>query len=54
MIVDELAQLPVRGRAQTVHWFDPCELLSADARSAYRPEHRERQEGGGWRLRCKV
>jgi hypothetical protein len=35
-------------RATTEHWFDPCELLAADARSELRPEHRRRQEGGGW------
>ena len=45
---------PVLERAHTVHWFDPCELLRPDARSEYRPEHRERQEGGGWRPKCKV
>jgi hypothetical protein len=45
---------PVLDRAQTIHWFDPCELLGPDARSEYRPEHRERQEGGGWRPKCGV
>jgi hypothetical protein len=35
-------------RAVTEHWFDPCELLTANARSELRPEHRRRQEGGGW------
>jgi hypothetical protein len=40
---------PILGRAQTIHWFDPIELLGPDARSEYKPEHRERQEGGGWR-----
>jgi hypothetical protein len=39
---------PVLGHATTEHWFDPCELLAADARSELRPEHRRRQEGGGW------
>lgn len=39
---------PVLGRAITEHWFDPCELLCADARSELRAEHRRRQEGGGW------
>ncbi len=39
---------PVLARAQTIHWFDPCDLLRPDARSEYRPEFRERQEGGGW------
>jgi len=45
---------PILGRAQTIHWFDPCELLTDDARSEYKPEHRERQEGGGWRPKCVV
>lgn len=35
-------------RARTAHWFDPAELLVADARSEYRTEFRERQSGGGW------
>jgi len=39
---------PVLGRARTLHWFDPCELLSPDARSELRPEFRRRQKGGGW------
>ncbi|HXJ18714.1 MAG TPA: hypothetical protein VMT03_00665 [Polyangia bacterium] len=39
---------PVLAQARTVHWFDPCALLAPDARSEYRPEHRERQPGGGW------
>lgn len=39
---------PLLARATTVHWFDPCELLSADARSELREEYRERQCGGGW------
>jgi hypothetical protein len=34
--------------AKTAHWFDPCELLHANARSEYRAEYRERQSGGGW------
>ena len=38
----------VRGRLRTLHWFDPCELLAADARSELRPEFRQRQPGGGW------
>jgi hypothetical protein len=37
--------------ARTEHWFDPCELLAADARSEYREEFRERQCGGGWMAR---
>jgi hypothetical protein len=40
--------LPVLARATTEHWFDPCALLAPDARSELRPEHRRRQEGGGW------
>lgn len=43
-----LALPEIRGRARTPHWFDPCELLGADARSELRPEHRRRQRGGGW------
>ena len=42
---------PVLGLVHTQHWFDPCELLGPDARSEYRPEQRERQPGGGWRLK---
>ena len=41
---------PVLDRAVTVHWFDPCALLAADARSELREEHRSRARGGGW---CK-
>jgi hypothetical protein len=40
----------VLARATTEHWFDPCELLARDARSELLPEHRRRQEGGGWEL----
>ena len=39
---------PIETRALTTHWFDPCELLLADARSELRAEHRARQRGGGW------
>jgi hypothetical protein len=39
---------PILGRAITEHWFDPHELLGADARSELRPEFRRRQHGGGW------
>jgi hypothetical protein len=35
--------------ARTVHWFDPCELLTPEARSELRPECRQRERGGGWR-----
>ena len=46
---------PVLGSARTVHWFDPCNLLTADARSELLPEHRERQAGGGWMKRtCRL
>jgi hypothetical protein len=41
---------PILARATTTHWFDPCELLTADARSELRVEHRRRQHGGGWEL----
>ncbi|MEM9187615.1 MAG: hypothetical protein AAGF12_00465 [Myxococcota bacterium] len=41
----------IRGCARTVHWFDPCELISPAARSEIRPEFRQRERGGGWRLR---
>lgn len=37
-------------RAITPHWFDPCELLSPDARSELKLEYRQRQPGGGWEL----
>jgi len=37
--------------ARTTHWFDPCELLTQDARSEYREEFRDRQCGGGWMAR---
>jgi len=42
---------PILARAETEHWFDPCELLGANARSELRPEHRQRQAGGGWEAR---
>ena len=35
--------------ARTIHWFDPCVLLTPDTRSEMLPEHRRRQRGGGWR-----
>jgi|GEM_PF-640519 len=41
---------PILAQARTEHWFDPCELLTADARSELRAEFREQQRGGGW---CK-
>jgi hypothetical protein len=54
-------ELPaIISRATTEHWFDPCDLLVADARSELRPEYRQRQDGGGWehadapnRVRCR-
>jgi hypothetical protein len=45
---------PILEEARTVHWFDPCELLVPEARSEYKPEHRERQPGGGWRPKCAM
>ncbi|HSO38529.1 MAG TPA: hypothetical protein VLT33_38635 [Labilithrix sp.] len=41
---------PLRARAVTTHWFDPCDLLVPDARSELREEFRERQPGGGWQM----
>lgn len=38
--------------SRTHHWFDPCELLKPDARRQYREEFRERDLGGGWRMRA--
>ena len=42
------ALTPILARATTEHWFDPCELLTPDARSELKAEHRRRQRGGGW------
>src|ERR1017187_10467400 len=42
---------PLLAAARTVHWFDPCELLKPDARSEYREDARERQPGGGGRMK---
>jgi hypothetical protein len=42
---------PILASAKTVHWFDPRELLRADARSELKAEHRRRQSGGGWEKR---
>jgi hypothetical protein len=42
----------ILGSGRTQHWFDPCDLLKRDARSEYREEFRERQVGGGWKLRA--
>lgn len=41
------------GSTRTSHWFDPCELLTDNARSELREEFRERQAGGGWKM-CGV
>lgn len=30
------------------HWFNPCELLTDDARSELKPGCRQRAPGGGW------
>jgi hypothetical protein len=43
----------ILARSVTAHWFDPCELLAADARSEYLPDYRERQRGGGWTCTAK-
>lgn len=43
---------PLVDYAKTLHWFDPCELLTPDARSEYRAEARERQPGGGWKRKA--
>jgi len=40
----------LRERVITRHWFDPCELLGADARSELKEEFRTRQAGGGWQM----
>lgn len=46
---------PLLAAARTTHWFDPCNLLDADARSELRPEFRERQTGGGWMAKgCRL
>jgi len=47
------ATIDIVARAITPHWFDPCELLREDARSELKPEHRERDEGGGWKCRTR-
>lgn len=40
--------VPLLARVRTEHWFDPCMLLRADARSELKPSCRKRQRGGGW------
>lgn len=48
-------ELPaLRAALRTQHWLEPCELLREDARSELREEWRERQPGGGWRMRSCV
>jgi hypothetical protein len=38
----------ILGEVRTLHWFDPCALLDAQARSELKPECRKRQRGGGY------
>jgi hypothetical protein len=45
---------PILDRATTPHWFEPCELLTADARSELKPEFRERDTGGGWKMASRA
>jgi hypothetical protein len=40
--------VPALAQTRTLHWFDPCALLVADARSELKPECRKRQRGGGF------
>lgn len=48
-VADFSGDLPeLLARSTTFHWFDPCALLTEDARSELLPEHRVRQKGGGW------
>jgi len=42
---------PILAARRTAYWFDPCSLLEPQARSEYLPEFRERQRGGGWKLK---
>lgn len=39
---------PLLAEVRTMHWFDPCALLEANARSELKPECRTRQRGGGF------
>jgi hypothetical protein len=54
-LADELASKALlealQAEARTRHWFDPCKLLEPDPRSEYGEQFRERQPGGGWKLR---
>jgi len=45
--------IEILSHAITPHYFDPCELLRADARSELKAEWRERDEGGGWKCRTR-
>jgi hypothetical protein len=50
-VSDFSGELPeLLGRAQTLHWFNPCDLLEEGARSELREEFRVRQPGGGWQM----
>jgi hypothetical protein len=40
--------VPILAEARTQHWFDPCVLLTSDARSELKPQCRRRQRGGGY------
>jgi len=40
-------------RERTVHFCDPYELLAENARSEFRPEFREWQAGGGFKLKAR-
>ncbi len=42
---------PLLDCRRTIHWFNPCVLLEPEAFSEYKPEFRERQQGGGWQPR---
>jgi hypothetical protein len=37
----------VLAEVRTHHWFDPCDLLTADARSEMKPECRRRSSAAG-------
>lgn len=41
----------LEAQLRTCHFFDPCELLTPEARSELKPEFRRRQRGGGWEPR---
>ena len=51
-VQDFAGELPAMlARATTMHHFDPCDLLRPDARSELRPEFREGEVGGGFRMK---